>query len=503
MFYEYLANNGYDRVLERVPYQHPEFTQKNEDKVFEYLYDIVHCNKKTLIEGDYDVDGLMCVMVLTSMFRTLGMTNYDIHHYKSRTHTLDPYAMHECLQGHYEYFIIGDTGSSDMDMLRVIARAGVKIIVLDHHNTDYDYESYPENVAIINTMIENRLLLKDYYQLSAGALCYCVAAKFSHLYYKTDLVKESAYALTSLYADCMEMSSELNRSIYWRATSLREAELPSYLRHFMNDYTVFGRRYIDFWYSPRINALFRSDHNELINTYFFAENNSIALAKCIEMVNKIYESNRQLVAKASDIVQVTEFSNFVFSDLGSLNEFIPIDSNKMYNYTGLIANRLSDRYNKIAVVICQTASSYKGSVRDKFGRKILPMFQRIGYANGHNAAFGFTVNLFDLDKFMAMLKAFDQSATKIARLQSVVEICDEIVPNAKLISDMALYNDFSGGATPVAYIRKEMVGLEKVYSLYGYRYKWGDFSIQSNNPIEYGESLLLKPIKKRTVTLVL
>ena len=85
----------------------------------------------------------------------------------------------------------------------------------------------------------------------------------------------------------------------------------------------------------------------------------------------------------------------------------------------------------------------------------------------------------------------------------MVEICDEIVPNAKLISDMALYNDFSGGATPVAYIRKEMVGLEKVYSLYGYRYKWGDFSIQSNNPIEYGESLLLKPIKKRTVTLVL
>ena len=68
---------------------------------------------------------------------------------------------------------------------------------------------------------------------------------------------------------------------------------------------------------------------------------------------------------------------------------------------------------------------------------------------------------------------------------------------------MALYNDFSGGSTPVAYIQKEMVGLEKTYSSYGYRYKWGEFSIQSNNPIDYGESLLLKPIKKRTVTLVL
>ncbi len=202
--------------------------------------------------------------------------------------------------------------------------------------------------------------------------------KFSQLYYKIELLKESAYALTSLYADCMDMSSELNRSIYWRATSLHDSELPAYLKHFMNEYTVFGRRYIDFWYSPRINALFRSGNNDLINAYFFKENDSIALAKCIEMVNKIYESNRQLVAKASDIVQVEEFSNFVFSDLGSLNEYIPIDANKMYNYTGLIANRLSDRYNKIAVVICQTESFYKGSVRDKFGRKILQMFQRIG-----------------------------------------------------------------------------------------------------------------------------
>ena len=499
MFYESLEKG----ILDRVSYKHPDFTTKNEDKVFSYLYDIVHCNKKTLIEGDYDVDGLMCVMVMVSMFKTLGVTNYEIYPYHTRTHTLDPYAMHECLQGHYEYFVIGDTGSSDMSMLHVMARAGVKIILLDHHNTIYSYEDYPENVAIINTMIENRLLLKDYYQLSAGALCYCVAAKFSQLYYKIELLKESAYALTSLYADCMDMSSELNRSIYWRATSLRDSELPAYLKHFMNEYTVFGRRYIDFWYSPRINALFRSGNNDLINAYFFKENDSIALAKCIEMVNKIYESNRQLVAKASDIVQVEEFSNFVFSDLGSLNEYIPIDANKMYNYTGLIANRLSDRYNKIAVVICQTESFYKGSVRDKFGRKILQMFQRIGYANGHDAAFGFTVNLFDRDKFLSTLKALDKSASKIARLQPIVEVCNDVVPDSRLINDMALYNDFSGGSTPVAYIQKEMVGLEKTYSSYGYRYKWGEFSIQSNNPIDYGESLLLKPIKKRTVTLVL
>ena len=98
MFYESLEKG----ILDRVSYKHPDFTKKNEDKVFSYLYYIVHCNKKTLIEGDYDVDGLMCVMVMVSMFKTLGVTNYEIYPYHTRTHTLDPYAMHECLQGHYE-----------------------------------------------------------------------------------------------------------------------------------------------------------------------------------------------------------------------------------------------------------------------------------------------------------------------------------------------------------------------------------------------------------------
>ena len=162
MFYESLAEHGYEGVLDKVPYKHPEFSASNEDKVFEYLYDIVHCNKRTLIEGDYDVDGLMCVMILTSMFSKLGMTNYKIYNYHTRTHTLDAYAMHECLQGHYDYFVVGDTGSSDMEMLNVISKSGTRIIVLDHHNTIYNYDDYPENVAIINTMLENRILLQDY-----------------------------------------------------------------------------------------------------------------------------------------------------------------------------------------------------------------------------------------------------------------------------------------------------------------------------------------------------
>ena len=42
---------------------------------------------------------------------------------------------------------------------------------------------------------------------------------------KTDLVKESAYALTSLYADCMEMSSEIpNRE---HAIGIRSRDPPA------------------------------------------------------------------------------------------------------------------------------------------------------------------------------------------------------------------------------------------------------------------------------------
>ena len=461
--------------------------------------------RKVLIEGDYDVDGIMCTLIINDYLTALGSTMHEIYRYRARTHRMDKYAMHQCIQGRYDYLIVGDTGSSDMEILHRLGDMGIKVIVLDHHNSIYSYDDFPENVAIINTTIENLIAKQDVYRFSAGALCYCIFAKFAQVHADITLKGEVAYALTSLYADSMDMSSSLNRGIYWEAIQLKRHELPVFLQHFMNEYTVFGRRYIDFWYAPRINAAFRSERLGLINNYFFnTELGTVERAKCIEDLEKVYVECRNMVNKLADIVKVEELDNFVLCDLSCVDDVMPINENRLFNYTGLLANKLTERYKKTAVVLCETARHYKGSLRDKYNRNYLHTFQQFCEAGGHKPAFGFTVNLLDYQRFLASVVRIDKYYSDKSKKEGpIVEEHEVASPDDRLVEEMALYNDFAGGNLPAAFIKKQFVGyMPECYNTYNYVYQWGDYRIQSTYQLDFGSQLLLKPVKRKKVTLM-
>lgn len=502
MFYEYLNDNNMRDILEPKSFKFPTFS--TESKVYGYLDDIILNNRKVLIEGDYDVDGITCGLVISDYLKALGSRNHEIFRYKSRTHSIDRYAMFQAIQGNYDYFIIGDTGSSDMEVIERVVQMGIKIIILDHHQSIYGYDDFPEEVAIINTTFENLLLKKDVYQLSAGALCYCVMAKYAKQN-GIELKSEIAHALVSLYADSVDMSNELNRGIYWEAVQFERSELPICLQHFMNDYTVFGRRYIDYWYAPRINALFRSENLNLINLYFFEDLDTVGRSSVIEEIENTYVNIRDMIDKVSDVVKVEELKNYVFCNLRCVDDFMSIEDNKLYNYTGLIANKLSSRYKKVAIVLCETVKCYKGSVRDLYGRDYLHTFMQFCKAGGHNPAFGFTLPLLEYSRFLATLRRLDLHGYqyKTCSTQQIIEECDDLEPDSTLIEDMGLYNDFVGGSMPTAYIRKQYIGnIKQQYSQYYYCYAWGPYRIQSNYTLDFGTMMLLKPVKRKNVTLM-
>lgn len=504
MFYEYLDKHDLRDVLNPVDYVAPDFINLN--RVFDFLQDIVQNNKRVLIYGDYDVDGAMCILSIRDSLRSIGFTNYTIFKYVARTHDLDKYAVHQCIRNHYDYMIIADTGSSDLNEINRLVAAGVKIILLDHHNTIYSYEDFPEEVAMINTTLENFSLGHDVFKLSAGALCYCVMERFIREYYHAENKSTVAYALTSLYADHMDMANVLNRSIYWKAIVLSKSELPPYLQHFMNEYTVFGRRYIEFWFSPRINALFRAEHFALLNAYLFGSNDAVTTAKYVQFINDLYEKNRTMVLKVSDLLQskVEVLNNFVLCDLYAVNEYVPVLENKLYNYTGLIANKLAEQFKTAAIVYCETPEYFKGSVRDKYNRNYLPLFKQLTYAGGHNSAFGLKINLLEFNKFHENLYRVDKYyAEKIKHDGVIIEEYQALEPDPTLIENMALYNDFAGNELPTAFIKKQLLGnMTEQYGTFYHTYNWGLYKIQSQASLDFGSMLIMKPTKKKNTVLV-
>lgn len=499
-FYDVLSKLGVQDILSNQPYQSPDY--EGFDMVDSFLLDLVNSystgeNKSVFVYGDYDVDGLMCAKIMYDGLRELGVSNAAIYHYTERTHALDTLAVQKAILGNYDYFIVCDTGSSSMELLNRVTKHGIKVIVLDHHVTSYSYGDFNENIAIINTMIENAIAEEKKYELSAGALCYTVMRKFCEVNGFPIYEPLAAYATVSLYSDCMNMKNRLNRSIYFEAKKLTREELPHLLQLFLNEYSTFGARYIGFWFSPRINALFRSESFEVLNKLAFDElnyNNEIVI---IEIVEDLYQKIRNLTKELADIIDVATYDHFVVGDLQSVEEYYNIQKYKIYNYTGLVANMLSEKYGKAAVVHCYTGNEIKGSVRDVFSRDYLTIFSNICTAGGHAAAFGFHIGAFDLDSFLSNLQYIDKYfPMDDVKNEPIILNINSLVPDSMLIEDIAMYNEFSGQGLPVIYIKKQVIGtMKEIRTKYNYKYRWGDYYIQSDYSLGFGTYVLLKPIK--------
>jgi len=492
-FYDELEKRGLLSLLHVNDYVPPSFSMW--DKVGAFLLDIVRNKRSVYVEGDYDVDGLMCALIIRDCLTDLGIDNLSIYNYRKRTHNIDSVAVQQCIQGHYDYFIVADTGSSDLGLLNAVTKCGVKAIVLDHHNTELGYEDFGENIAIINTVLENGLG-RDF-KLSAGALCFTV---FDLLY--RELGREapvacSAYAAISLLADIMDMSDGLNRGIYNLAMRIPEDELPPSVLYFKGRYNKFNARYISYWFSPRVNACFRSEQFIFLNGLFLNRSDAPMKSKCIEMIEQVYTKSRDMVHGVSDALDAysVKMQHFVFADLASISGYFDLEGDMLYNYTGYVANDLAAKAGKTAVVVCPIDNYYKGSLRDQFGRDYLSIFKQICFAEGHNAAFGIKIPRLDFDSFLKDLHMVDD-------LYSIQTINDEpiivdigsFMPDESMLRDMAHYNELASPGVPVALLRKKFIGnIKEQKSAFGYRYAWGNLTINSNYRVGFGRTVLIKP----------
>ncbi len=496
-FEEYLPRIGIPNVLKIVPYRNP--TYENEQKVFSYLADICKNQRKVYIYGDYDVDGAMCALIINDALSYLNVKNKKVYRYTSRTHALDISAAKECYQLDYEYMIVCDTGSSmgDLGMIKFLCDSGIKVIVLDHHESPLDYSDLPDNVAMVNTTIENRHLKEQRYQLSAAALCFTVMYKFIECNAKISALPLIAYALVSLYSDCMDMSNELNRAIYWKTQDLPASLIPSKVRYFMSANMAFTRRFIEFQFSPRINTLFRSERFDLLNQYFFPEESELSsISNFIQPILDLHSENRAFVNEITDSLIIEDsMQSFVYCDLSSQLGYDFSQNNRVYNYTGLVAQKLTDRYKKAAVVTCQYQGINKGSLRDLYGRNYLKLFQSICQAGGHNSAFGLQIDLFGLDYFVQRLREIDEFFTEDFVPNKPITIKHKGgVPDEELCYQIARYNDFSGQTLPVAYLSKVFDNhVVQRFTQDGFYYLWHGIIIGASYEVPFGTAGRLKP----------
>lgn len=463
------------------------------------LMEAVKKDSPIFVYGDYDCDGLMCVKSAMEFFKSLRYTNYKVYNYKLRTHNLDPIAVRECIEGGYKYMIVMDCCSSDMDSINTLLSFGVRVLIIDHHETDYDYIDFPEGVAIINNCIENKMYGSNI-KCSAGSLCSIV---FDKILLSMGLDKNYNmffYGLVSLYADCIDMANDLCMSIYDCAKSNVDENL-EFIKFFKNEYININRRFIEYHVAPKINALFREERFDILNTVFIDEkyncNNK-------EIIDGIHSFSREFASKCVDFVNIKFYNNFILADMSNIPSNIKEGITNISNYTGLVANAIAGSYGKACMVVCDTHNNcFKGSLRDQLSRNCLKVFKQFCEAGGHNPAFGFKISYYDMPEFKEYLPLIDDSLGSIGHINNPIIVEDYArTPNTNILKILANYNEFSGSTTPLALIRTRITnGMKEYKNNNGYAYRWGDLYISSPHSLRLGSSILAKPTNIKSVKL--
>lgn len=487
-------------LLKPVSYEYPKFI--NGDAIIEELTFAIRNNKKILVHGDCDTDGVMCNLIIKDSFNMIGFKNYEIYKYRERSHRLSDEAVTYAIYRKFDYIIIADSSTNDMKNIQKLVNFGVKVIILDHHQSTNFYDDYPKDCFIINTIIENKEIGELKYKLSGGAVTFCLFHELlSRVNIKCDYL--SAYALISLYADCIDMTSTINRGIYYMATAIPRADLPIYVKHFLEDYAIFTRRFISFTFTPKINALFRTEKLSILNKYLFDVNSTTEFAKLVDKIKEVHSQSRDIAALATDTIKVQNLNHIVIGNLNSCE--IPVAYNNLSNYTGQVANNLSQDYGKPCVILCDNGNEIKGSLRDYLSRDYLSVFKQFCDAGGHNAAFGMHIPYKEFNEFMWYVKEKVDKKYYILGLEEPIVIHhDNIIPDLNLLNAIALYNEFSGIDIPIATIsKKNLMSCRSSYSKSSnYSYTWGALTVESTSKLVQGAMIKIKPVLSKRLRLI-
>ena len=248
-------------------------------------------------------------------------------------------------------------------------------------------------------------------------------------------------AAVGLIADMSDMMSKENRAICDKAfKSLHNLGIKK-----INGGYAFVSRNVSFGIAPKINAANRTNHNDLAMQVFLSDDED-EIVEIIKGLNACRDEQNEIVGR---ILPSLEEQAQEQLDNKCMFFFIPDDTEA--SVSGLIGNKLLEKYNRPLMVLKKRDENYEGSMRAVGVTSFKEYCDNtgIGWCSGHENAAGIGIPIAQFEEFK----------TKILDVLSDVEfVCEtsaDIQLDAKqitdnLIKDLNSLNRISGtGFEPI------------------------------------------------------
>ncbi|KPK21570.1 MAG: hypothetical protein AMK69_21545 [Nitrospira bacterium SG8_3] len=438
-----LINRGFGTPDDAARFLHPSlayirspFLMKDMDRAVSRILRAFERREKVLIFGDYDVDGMTATALLLDFLTYLGMdVDYYIPDRLTEGYGLSPESVEqEAICRDMTLIITVDCGITSHEAVRLASRAGIDVIITDHHEIPSDL---PEAFAILDPKQPD--CPSDLTWLAGvGVVFNLVLALRRALrdqgFWGTppEPNLKAACDLVALgtVADMVPILEE-NR-VYVKAglEVLANASRPG-IKALLDVCELTGAS-LDSWdvafkLAPRLNAAGRLRHAsmgcELLTTS--SDETAQTIAEALDRENNIRQDIERHIL--SDIDRRLE------ADPHLLQSSLVLEQEGWHEgVIGIVASRLVTRYGRPVVLIAVVGGRGKGSARSPEGFNLFEALkdsaQYLEKFGGHAAAAGLTLAAENIPAFRRHFEKLVSEATTAKDFTPRLHIDIEIAP---------------------------------------------------------------------------
>ena len=410
---------------------HDPYLIKDMDLAVDRILKAIKNNEKTIIYGDYDVDGITSITVLKKFLKERGLdVGYYIPNRLDEGYGLNKAAIEKIAKEGYTLIITVDCGISGLEEVEYASLLGIDTIVTDHHEP---MEQLPNAIAVV----DNKRKDSTYpFKSLAGV---GVVFKLTQAIGKKLNLPEKEY-LKYLDIVCIGTISDIvplideNRVIAKLGLKLVEVTKNIGLKSLLDasGYKEINSNTISFGIAPRINACGRMGYEEEALKLFLTEDETEA--KIItDRLNK-YNKDRQDIEKS---IFEEAISKIEENHLDKNNSIVLGAEGWHHGVIGIVSSKITDIYFKPSILVCFEGDEAKGSGRSIPG---FDLHEALSYMSdylekygGHEMAIGLSLKR---ENFKKLQEKFEEYVTKkdISDILPIIEI-DKIITLKDLNTD--------------------------------------------------------------------
>lgn len=401
---------------------HNPFLMPDMEKAVDRILKAIQTQEKTIIYGDYDVDGITSITVLKKFLeeRDLQVGEY-IPNRLNEGYGLNKEAVKKIAEQGYKLIITVDCGISCIEEIKYATELGLEVIVTDHHEPA---EELPKCLAVVDAKRKDNQY--PFNQLAGVGVVFKLIQAISiklNLDNK-EYLKYLDIVCVGTISDIVPLVDE-NRVITKLGLKLVPISKNIGLRTLLasTGYKEVNSTTISFGIAPRINACGRmGEEKEALR--LFLTNDLHEAKEITERLNN-YNLERQETEKRIFKQALEQIEN------GEKDKSCIVLGQEGWHHgiIGIVASKVTDIYFKPSILICFEGKEGKGSGRSIPGFNLHDAVMNcdtyVEKFGGHSMAIGINVKRENFEKFKKEFEEYTQNS-HISDIIPIIQIDKQV-----------------------------------------------------------------------------